>query len=406
MQRQDWIGDDVTFEETVNDGSTSTNVPTNAAALSRALIAQREYTLALYADIPSSYWEPRTFPMRDTINPPLWELAHIGWFQEFFALRWQADDVSGSRSPSCLNVADQLFDSRSVAHSDRWRLTYPSQATCFDYMQRVLDKVNDALAGSLSPLEDLYGFQLVLLHEDMHAEALAMTLTTLGLALPTVAPKRVAFASHQMRAHEINVAGGPVVLGRSEGVRARAFSFDNEKPAHRVQLEPFAIDARVVSAAEFATFVASAAFNDPRLWSAEGNNWREARQMANVDQRLDFAAMHVNYFEAEAYCRWQSRRLPTEAEWECAAILSQTFFASTGNCWEWTATPFAPYPGFQAERYREYSEPWFQSHGVRYQVLKGGSFVTHSRLKYPQYRNFYTPDRNDMFCGFRTCAIR
>ena len=175
MRRQDWIGDDVTFVETVSGVSTSTNVPTDAAALSRALIAQREYTLALYADLPSSYWEPRNFPMRETINPPLWELAHIGWFQEFFALRWRADDISGSRSPSCLDVADQLFDSRSVAHDDRWQLTYPSRATCLDYMQRVLDKVNEALTRSLSSHQDRYGFQLALVHEDMHAEALAMT---------------------------------------------------------------------------------------------------------------------------------------------------------------------------------------------------------------------------------------
>lgn len=396
----------MTFVETVNDASTSTNVPTDAAALSRALIAQREYTLALYADLPPSYWEPRNFPMRETINPPLWELAHIGWFQEFFALRWRADDVSGSRSPSCLDVADQLFDSKSVAHDDRWKLTYPSKAACFDYMQRVLDKVNDALARNPNPREDRYGFQLALVHEDMHAEALAMTLTTLGLALPAVAPKRVAIAPHELRAHEIDFVGGPVHLGGIVGASARAFSFDNEKPAHNVQLEPFAIDARVVTAAEFATFVGSAAFNDPRLWSAEGNVWREARQITDVDRRHDFAAMHVSYFEAEAYCRWKNRRLPTEAEWEVAATSSAAFFASTGHGWEWTATPFAPYPGFQAQRYREYSEPWFHSHGVRYQVLKGGSFVTHPRLKYPQYRNFYTPDRSDMFCGFRTCAIK
>ena len=389
--------------EKVSVASTSTNVPTDAAALSRALIAQREYTLALYADLPPSYWEPRNFPMRETINPPLWELAHIGWFQEFFALRWRADDVSGSRSPSCLDVADQLFDSRSVAHDDRWQLTYPSKATCLDYMQRVLDKVNDALARSTR--EDRYGFQLVLMHEDMHAEALAMTLSTLGLALPAVAPRRVAFAPHQIRAHEISVAGGSVDVGTRESVDARAFSFDNEKPAHGLQLEPFAIYSRAVTAAEFATFVRSAAYNDPRLWSPEGNAWREARQMTDIDHRHDFAAMHVSYVEAEAYCRWKNRRLPTEAEWEVAATSSAAFFASTGHVWEWTATPFAPYPGFQVERYREYSEPWFHSHGVCHQVLKGGSFVTHSRLKYPQYRNFYTPERNDIFSGFRTCAI-
>ena len=165
------------------------------------------------------------------------------------------------------------------------------------------------------------------------------------------------------------------------------------------------IDARVVTAGEFAAFVASTDFRDPRFWSIDGNEWREARQNADADPRKDFAAIHVSYFEAEAYCRWVNRRLPTEAEWEYTATSSAEFFASTGQVWEWTTTPFAPHPGFQAERYLEYSAPWFLSNGVRHQVLKGGSFVTHPRLKYPQYRNFYTPDRSDMFCGFRTCAI-
>ena len=138
----------------------------------------------------------------------------------------------------------------------------------------------------------------------------------------------------------------------------------------------------------------------------EGNAFREARQFDAGDQRPNYAAMHVSYFEAEAFCRWKNRRLPTEAEWECAATSSAAFLASTGHVWEWTATPFAPYPHFEAGPYQEYSAPWFLSNGVRHQVLKGGSFITHPRLKYAQYRNFYTPERSDMFCGFRTCAIR
>ena len=389
----------MTFVETVNGGSAPTDIPTDVAGLGRALIAQREYTLALYAALPAAYWEPRNFPVRATINPPLWELAHIGWFQEFFALRWSINDVTGMGTPSCLDAADRLFDSRAVPHQTRWHLTYPSKATCLEYMQRVLENVIDALMSGRCG--DRYGFQLVLLHEDMHAEALAMTLTTLGLALPAVVPKRAPLPPHQLLTREIRCAGGSARLGAS----TRAFCFDNEKPVHIEQLQTFVIDARVVTAAEFATFVASAAFRDPRFWSIDGNAWREAHQIADADPRKDFAAIHVSFFAAEAYSRWVNRRLPTEAEWEYAATLSAEFSASTGQVWEWTSTPFAPHPGFRAERYADYSEPWFLSNGVRHQVLKGGSFVTHPRLKYPQYRNFYTPDRSDMFCGFRTCAI-
>ena len=127
----------------------------------------------------------------------------------------------------------------------------------------------------------------------------------------------------------------------------------------------------------------------------------------------NFAAMHINFYEAEAYCRAHHRRLPTEAEWEFAAIHSPEFWASVGHVWEWTASPFTPRPGFVRGMYQEYSEPWFDAHPNSpahpahpgHQVLRGASFATHPAMKYPQYRNFYTKDRSDMFCGFRTCAI-
>jgi len=392
----------VTFSGIISSVAT-TDVPSDVDGLRHALLAQRQYTLALYADLPPAYWNSSQFPILATINPPLWEMAHIAWFQEFFALRWRADDVSCRRISSCLDVADELFDSRSVAHLSRWQLAYPSKANCFDYMRRVLDNVIDGLDNSSNGSR--VGFQLVLLHEDMHAEALAMTLTTLGIALPIVVPPRLALSSrHPSR--EIRCEGGAVTVG----VSSRSFRFDNEKPGNVERLAPFEIDSRVVSAEEFAEFVASSGYSDPRFWSVTGNAWREGAHHSDVripmiDQPDDLAAMHVNYFEASAYCRWKNRRLPTEAEWEHVATSSEEFLASTGHVWEWTASVFSPYPGFKAERYREYSEPWFESNGVVHQVLKGGSFVTHPRLKYPQYRNFYTPERKDIFCGFRTCSI-
>lgn len=367
------------------------------------LRAQRNYTLALYADLPPSLWTPTEVPYLSHINPPLWELGHIAWFQEYFALRLPVALLVGEHRelpPSCSAFAEALLNSNTIAHRDRWTSAYPSRERLFAYMDEVLDLVCKALvceAAEINAIDANIG--LVLAHEFMHQEALTMTLTALGLPLPDCVPKREKLVESS---GDLRFEGGAFFLGVGDEKSHSRMPFDNEMPPMKVTVAPFSISVNPLSGGVFEAFCASAAYENSENWSVEGNAWRLKNSRNNLNKMPEnLAAIHINYFEAEAYCRANNRRLPTEAEWEFAAMRSPAFWASVGHVWEWTSSVFLPHPGFERGVYQEYSAPWFHTH----QVLRGASFATHAVMKSPQYRNFYTKDRSDIFCGFRTCPV-
>src|SRR5437763_798513 len=252
-----------------------------------------------------------------------------------------------------------------------------------------------------------------------------------------------AAANPERWAEETLVPGGPFVMGTSTD----PWAYDNERPAHTVDLPAFWIDTVPVSNAAYRAFIQDGGYRRSDLWTNDGWAWRQeagltapqfwspdegggwVRERFGVTEPVppDEPVQHVCWYEADAYARWAGKRLPTEAEWEKAAqgagcspanlwdagrfspapVGSFAAAASRwgvrqliGDVWEWTSSDFAPYPGFRSHPYREYSEVFF---GDRFKVLRGGSWATHPLAVRTTFRNWDYPIRRQIFAGFRCC---
>lgn len=425
---------------------------TPAARLCHELLDARARTRAVADDLGG---ERELGPQLGIVNPPRWELGHVGWFHEYWCLRRTGPGRhSPERGASILQRADALYNSATVPHDTRWTLTLPAFEATLGYRDEVLGRILGRLDGNPGE-DDAYFAALATRHEDMHAEAFHHTRQTLAYPAPAIA-RPVEPAGERVRG-DVEIAGGRFEFGSVDDGR---WAFDNEKWAHPVTLRPFRMSRTAVSNAEYLAFVEADGYVRQEFWSPEGWRvqltgprrapayWRKAGagwELRRFDRWVpmppDEPVMHVSWHEAEAYCRFAHRRLPTEAEWEYAATwdpaaagkrrtpwgdgewrsdlanLAGDGPASVhafpggdsalglrqmiGNCWEWTSSVFLPYPGFLRDPYKEYSEPWFGTH----RVLRGGAFATSPRIAYATYRNFFTPERADIFAGLRTCAL-
>ena len=324
-------------------------------------------------------------PKLPIVNPPLWCIGHVGWFQERWCLRLRADGTLGE---SILRDADALYDSFAVAHATRWDLPLPDLTATRAYSETVLELVRERLTREPESAALRYFVRLATFHEDMHTEALHYTKQTLGHADPFDSR-----ASHEKKDRsDIESPGGRFMLGAPP---SNGFVFDNEKWAHEVEIAPFRIGRSLVTNAEYLAFVEQGGAA-PRYWKKQDGGWLQRRFDRWLPLAPDEPVRHVSWTEAQAYCVWAGRRLPSEAEWECASPR-----LAYGHLWEWTASTFVPYPGFVLDPYKEYSQPWFGTH----KVLRGGSFAVPARLLRPSFRNFFMPERADIFSGFRTCAL-
>ncbi len=397
-------------------------------------------------------------PKLATVNPLRWEIGHAAYFYEFWILRHHL------KQKAIRSDSDALFDSINIAHNERWDLPLPSIDETLTYMQTVLNRVIKGLK-TQSDEQLVYLAQYAVFHEDMHTEAYTYTRQTHHFPTPNFEHNMTRILDADTLHGDALIPGGEFMLGASTD---DGFVFDNEKWAHQVTIKPFAISKTAVSNQQYLAFVMADGYNTEQFWSNDGWQWKQQQQLnqpvywrlenqqwqhKEFDQwqalPLTAALIHVSWYEAQAFCQWAKRRLPTEAEWEAAAAaepnaegtaLSQTkrYFPwgnseptaqhanldgyalgtndvsahaagdsafgcrqMIGNVWEWTQDTFKPYPDFKADMYEDYSQPLFNST----KVLRGGAWTTRGRMIRNTWRTYYGADRNDVFAGFRTCAL-
>jgi ergothioneine biosynthesis protein EgtB len=340
-------------------------------------------------------------PQRNILNPPLWELGHLTWFHEF----WVHRDGQESK-PSFIKNADYLFNSSEMAHQDRWSTPMPSLDSLLEYNHYVIGSTQELLR---RPIDNkvAYFIQLAILHQDMHNEAFAYMWQTLGRPLPFT--PFIPFTSlDTIEANAQTWVHFPKSTIQAGSERGSGFIFDNEKWAHSIDLPAFDIASTPVTNSDYLGFLESPVnlaqskpVMPPFHWKKEGGAWLERIFNQWLPLNHASAVRHISYLDAQRFCEHHQVRLPNEHE--LGLLMSQKQEAwQSSNLWEWTSSTFAPFPGFSADPYVDYSQPWFDG---THQVLKGASPFTPDRLKRTAFRNFYQAHRSDHFCGFRTCLL-
>ena len=434
------------------------NLAHTTAAISPQTIADqlaeaRERTLLLVAQLTDEELHIQHDPL---MSPIIWDIGHIAHFEELWLTRNLTGRIEFSEMPGLYNPFEH-------PRAERASLPLPTLremlARLKEIRGRVLDNINSLEWDSGNPLlRDGYVFNMVLQHEYQHNETILQTLQLKKGEPYHPARRRPLPPGKAINAGMVLFDGGVVTIGTDDTSAA----YDNERPQHERTLSPFLLDVAPVTNGRYLEFMADRGYERRDLWSADGRKWlAESREtcpkywfrdheqwmMRTMDciRPVDIhrPVCHVCYYEAEAFAKWDGKRLPTEFEWEVAASwdppsgktreypwgdapaserlanIDQLSFDTAGvgafsenmsplgcygmigDVWEWTSSDFNGYEGYRSFPYKEYSEEFF---GSTSKVLRGGSWATRAGAIRNTFRNWDYPIRRQIFSGFRCAA--
>jgi gamma-glutamyl hercynylcysteine S-oxide synthase len=389
-------------------------------AIAERLAEARRRTLLLIEPLTEEQLNRVYTPI---LSPLVWDLGHIGNFEEL----WLVQRI-GDREP-LRGELGRFYDAIENPRSTRGELPILKGDDALSYMEQVRERTLEVLdevdldSGEDPLLADGFIYEMLLAHEHQHNETMLQLIQMVDGYEPVERDDGPAAEPVADGPEMVRVDGGEVEIGAGPD----GFAYDNERPRHRREIEPFSIDRAPVTTQAFGEFIADTGAEPPMYWERDGDGgWITTRmgRAEPLDPRQP--VIHVSWHQADAFARWAGKRLPTEFEWEAAAAgadpqranLDQLAFGCApagayadacsdcgavqmiGDVWEWTSSDFLAYPGFSAFPYPEYSEVFI---GDEYKVLRGGAWATRRDVVRPTFRNWDLAERSQIFAGFR-CA--
>lgn len=389
-------------------------------------------------------------------SPPKWHIGHVSWIYE--AIMSKLDQNYEFYSKEFSEYLNSYYQQFGVPHDKGLRgvVSRPSVDQVFQYFNIVNQRVEKFIESHELSKDAVRLITMGFHHECQHQELLVYDLQHLLAEQYNPVRKNQIKRQERVQKNSVEIKGGLYATGYN----GEDYCYDIELPEHKVYLNDYKIDVYPITNGQYLEFIENGGYDTYKYWLSDGwekvkaNNWKAPMYWEKIDEKWhvrDFLGIreinpnepvcHVSFYEADAYCKWAGKRLPTEAEWEKAACWDEerqektvfpwgngrptpekcnllesfhwgcteigTYLDSAspsgcqqmiGDVWEWTSSEFTGYPGFKSG-FDEYNDKWFTNQ----KVLRGGSFGTPEMSIRGSYRNFFRLDERWLFSGFR-CA--